>query len=147
MTIKISVVPRLLKTATDMGNSLRPFYGDQVGDAYTQLLKEHITLAGDLINASKKGDKASAGKIKKLWYQNGDEISVFLNSINSFIPLSEFKEMFREHLDMSKCIVVAMMNKDFGASVTTSDMMLTEGLNMADVLSGAIIQQYPRVFV
>ena len=28
------VVARLLKTATDMGDSLRPFYGNQVGDAY-----------------------------------------------------------------------------------------------------------------
>ncbi len=55
--------------------------------------------------------------------------------------------MFREHLDMSKHEVVSMMNKDFGTDVAISDMMLTEGLEMADVISGAIIQQYPWAFI
>jgi hypothetical protein len=131
-------VARLLKTATDMGDSLRPFYGNQVGGAYGKLLKEHITLAGDLIKAA---------KIERSWYRNGDEISVFLNSINPYISLPEFKKMFHEHLDMSKHEVVSMMNKDFAAVVAVSDMMLTEGLAMADVISGAIIQQYPWLFI
>ena len=141
------VVARLLKTATDMGDSLRPFYGNQVGDAYGQLLKEHITLAGDLIKASKEGNKERAEKIERSWYRNGDEISVFLNGINPYISLPGFKKMFREHLDMSKHEVVSMMNKDFGTDVAISDMMLTEGLEMADVISGAIIQQYPWAFI
>lgn len=141
------VVARLLKTATDMGDSLRPFYADQVGNAYGQLLKEHITLAGDLIKASKEGNKEKAEKIEKSWYRNGDEISVFLNGINPYISLPKFKKMFHEHLDMSKRQVVSMMNKDFAADVAMSDMMLTEGLAMADVISGAIIQQYPWAFI
>lgn len=142
-----SVVARLLRTATDMGDSLRPFYGNQVGDAYSQLLEEHITLAGDLINASKKGNIESAERIEKSWYRNGDEISVFINSINPYISLPEFKKMFREHLDMAKQEVVSMMNKDYGAYVAKFDMMLTGGLEIADVISDAIIQQYPWVFV
>lgn len=141
------VVARLLKTATDMGDSLRPFYGNQVGDAYGQLLKEHITLAGDLIKASKEGSKEKAAKIERSWYRNGDEISMFLNDINPYISLPEFRKMFHEHLDMSKHEVVSMMSKDFAADVAVSDMMLTEGLKMADVISGAIIQQYPWVFI
>ena len=141
------VVARLLKTATEMGDSLRPFYGDEVGDAYGQLLKEHITLAGELIKASKKGNKESAEEIERSWYRNGDEVSVFLNGINPYISLPKFKKMFYEHLDMSKHEVVSMMNKDFGADLAMSDMMLTEGLKMADVISGAIIQQYPWLLV
>ena len=48
---------------------------------------------------------------------------------------------------MSKHEVVSMMNKDFAADVAVSDMMLTEGLAMADVIPGAIIQQYPWFFI
>ena len=141
------VVNRLLKTATDMGNSLRPFYGNQVGDAYGQLLREHITLAGDLIKAAKEGNTEKAKEIENSWYRNGDEISVFLNHINPYISLPEFKKMFHEHLDMSKQQVVSMMNKDFAADIAVSDMMLTEGLEIAHIISGAIILQFPSIFI
>lgn len=112
-----------------------------------QQLKEHITLAGDLIKASKEGNKEKASKIERSWYRNGDEISVFLNGINHYISLPRFKKIFHEHLDMSKHEVVSMMNKDFAADVAVSDMMLTEGLAMADVIPSAIIQQSPWFFI
>ncbi len=110
--------------------------------------QNNIQRLGDIWKkAAKEGNKEKAEKIERSWYRNGDEISVFLNSINPYISLPGFKKMFHEHLDMSKYEVVSMMNKDFVADVAVSDMMLTEGLAMADVISGAIIQQYPWLFI
>lgn len=140
------VVDRLLRTATDMGNSLRPFYGNQVGDTYGQLLTEHISLAGELIEALKADEKNKAAKIEQSWYQNGDEISVFLNNINPYISLPDFKRLFQEHLDMSGSEVISMINGDYEAFVAMYDMMLTEGLHIADVITSAIIQQFPSQF-
>src|SRR5690606_39132290 len=39
------VQKRLLQNATDLGNCLRPFYGDRIADRYAELIKEHLTLA------------------------------------------------------------------------------------------------------
>src|SRR5687768_6850380 len=46
---------RLLKNQEDIGNAIKPYYGEEAGNQLTTLLKEHITTAVDLINAAKKG--------------------------------------------------------------------------------------------
>ncbi len=41
---------RLLKNQEDIGNAIKPLYGDAAGTQLTSLLKEHITIAVDIIN-------------------------------------------------------------------------------------------------
>jgi len=49
---------RLMKNQEDIGNAVATFYGAPAGQQLTTLLKEHITIAVDLIQAAKAGDKA-----------------------------------------------------------------------------------------
>ena len=49
---------RLLQNQTDIGNAIKPFYGDAAGTQLTALLRDHILTAGDLIAAAKAGDTA-----------------------------------------------------------------------------------------
>ena len=51
---------RLMKNQEDIGNAVATFYGAAAGQQLTTLLKEHITIAVDLIKAAKAGDKAGA---------------------------------------------------------------------------------------
>jgi len=46
-------VDRLLKNQDDIGNAIKPVYGDAAGTELTRLLKEHITTAADLLKAAK----------------------------------------------------------------------------------------------
>ncbi len=55
------VQERLLRNATDMGNCLRPFYGDKIADRYAELIKEHLVLAAELVTAAAKGDAKNSG--------------------------------------------------------------------------------------
>ena len=79
------VQERLLRNATDLGNCLRPFYGDKIADRYAELIKEHLVLAAELVTAAAKGDAKKAAEKEKQWYRNADEIAEFLSSINPYL--------------------------------------------------------------
>src|SRR5262245_32490043 len=48
---------RLMKNQDDLGNAVAKYYGDAAGKQMTTLLKQHITIAVDLIKAAKAGNK------------------------------------------------------------------------------------------
>ena len=52
---------RLLKNQVDIGNAIKPFYGNVAGDKLTSLLKDHIMGAVDLLKAAKAGNTTGAG--------------------------------------------------------------------------------------
>jgi hypothetical protein len=55
---KDATAKRLLQNQTDIGNAVKPFYGDAAGDKLAALPKDHILIAVDIIDAAKKGDTA-----------------------------------------------------------------------------------------
>ena len=51
-------VARLLENQDDIGNAIKPIYGDEAGTQLTVLLREHIVIAADLLKAAKAGNDA-----------------------------------------------------------------------------------------
>ena len=50
---------RLMKNQEDIGAAVAAYYGPAAGAKLTTMLKEHISIAADLIKAAKAGDKAA----------------------------------------------------------------------------------------
>ncbi|WP_410982819.1 acetylglutamate kinase [Bacillus cereus] len=139
-------IARLLKNAPDMGNSLQPFYGQNAAKKYSDLIKEHLVIAADLVKAAKVGDQNAALTAEKKWYANADEIVEFLSSINPYLSKEEFRKMFYEHLALTKSEAVSILNKDYQSSVQLYDKIEKDALEMADMITDAIIKQFPQVF-
>ncbi|WP_342513899.1 hypothetical protein MKY34_03680 [Sporosarcina sp. FSL K6-1522] len=140
------VQERLLRNATDMGNCLRPFYGDQIADRYAELMKEHLVLAAELVTAAVEGDTKKAAEKEKQWYRNADDIAVFLSSINPYLGTEEVRNMFYIHLALTKYEAVCMIQKNFKEDIDVFDKIEAEALMMADMISSAIVRQFPYMF-
>jgi hypothetical protein len=140
-------VGRLLQNQADIGDAVKPFYGDAAGDQLTALLNDHITTAAEIIIAAKAGDTAAVDEASARWYANGDDIAVFLNSANpEEWPLDHMKQMMREHLDLTLAEAVARLSADYAADVAAYDVIHVQILGMADMLSLGIINQFPKQF-
>ena len=61
---------RLLANQVDIGNALKPFYGDAAGAQVTTLLRDHILTAAQLIAAAKSGDASGVNSATAAWYAN-----------------------------------------------------------------------------
>ncbi|MEK4424630.1 hypothetical protein MHI10_05795 [Solibacillus sp. FSL K6-1523] len=140
------VEQRLLQNATDLGNCLRPFYGDQIADHYAKLIQEHLVLAAELVTAAAKGDTATAEAKEKAWYKNADEIAFFLSSINPYLSKEALQKMLYKHLELTKTEAVTMIQKNYKADVAIFDAIEAEALAMSDMIASAIVQQFFYVF-
>jgi DNA polymerase III delta prime subunit len=139
-------VARLLKNQEDIGNAIKPVYGDAAGNELTRLLKAHITTAADLLKAAKSGDNTAFNTANKKWVDNADEISTFLSKANPNRKLADMKKMMHDHLDLTTQEAVARLKKDYDGDVKAYDKVHEEILMMADMLTEGIVQQFPEKF-
>jgi hypothetical protein len=140
-------VQRLLQNQDDIGDAIKPFYGDAAGEQLSALLRDHILIAAEIIQAAKAGDTSAQNDAIGRWYANAGAIAVFLNSANpENWPLDEMKAMMREHLDLTLREAVAYLTGDHAASVAAYDQIHLQALDMADMLSDGIIRQFPQKF-
>ncbi|WP_411217745.1 hypothetical protein [Terribacillus saccharophilus] len=137
------VLARLLKNAEDMGNMFRPIYGDQAANTYAALIKEHLLVAADLVKAAIAGNTQAANEAEGKWYANADKIAVFLNSVNRFLPAERVREMFYQHLALTKQEAVYMINRDYEKDIAVYDQIEKQAREMADMISDAMIRLYP----
>ncbi len=140
-------VGRLLQNQTDIGDAIKPFYGDAAGEELTRLLRDHILIAADLIAAAKAGDEAAVAEAQTRWAANADEIAAFLAGANPRSwDLDEMKTMLHEHLRLTTDEAVARLQEDWNADVAAYDEIHRQALGMADMLSMGIVKQFPKRF-
>jgi hypothetical protein len=138
---------RLLRNQDDIGDAIKPFYGDAAGEQLSALLRQHIIGAAALLNAAKAGDAAAVESASTAWYANADDIAAFLSSANARAwPLEEMKAMMRDHLDLTLAEAVARLQGRYGDDAAAYDQIHGQILHMADMLSSGIISQFPSAF-
>jgi hypothetical protein len=138
---------RLLKNQEDIGGAIVPFYGRAAGTALTTVLKEHITIAVDLIAAAKAGDKTRFAAEDANWTKNAEQIADVLSGANpKNWPKKDVVDLLGVHLSLTKQEVTARLEKDWKKDVETFDQIFTEILTLSDVLSEGIVKHYPESF-
>ncbi|WP_413785504.1 glycosyltransferase [Cytobacillus sp. IB215665] len=143
---KEKVLARLLQNQADIGNAIKPYYGEDAGEQLTKLLTEHIEIAGEIIDAAKREDKEALEKSTKEWYRNADDLAVFLSKANPNWKEEELKESLYEHLKLTADEVVSRLKKDWDADIAAFDAGEKHIIMLADVLAKGIIKQFPDQF-
>ena len=137
---------RLLKNQDDIGDAIKPYYGHDAGKKLAELLRVHITTAGDLLKAAKTDNKAAFDDANKKWTTNADEISDFLSKANPNWKLDDMKMMMHDHLKLTTDEAVARKKKDHKGDVNAYDKVHDEILKMSDMLTDGIVKQFPDKF-
>lgn len=135
-------VERLLRNPIDFGKALEVFYGQCIAAQFANLLTEHLKIAAELTTATMAGDGAEVERITNLFFQNGNEIALFLGSINPYWSYMEWREMFFTHLRYVQDLIRTMVNKEYGENTRIYDLYELEILEMADTMSSGIIRQF-----
>jgi len=137
---------RLLRNQEDIGNAIVPLYGEEAGAKLTDLLKQHILIAVDLVDAAIKGNKRAFARHDRRWDDNADQIASFLAAANPNWPEDDVRDLLAQHLSLTKGEAVARLEQNWEADVAAFDDIFTEILTMADALADGIVAQFPERF-
>lgn len=140
------VTKRLLQNPKDFEALLKPLYGEMAASRFEQLFTSHLVIAADLVKAAKAGDSKAAEEAEKKWYTNAEEIAAFLASINPYWSQEAWKTMLFDHLAMTKDEAVELLTGKYEESITTYDQIETQALEMADMMTDGIVNQFSGNF-
>lgn len=143
---KDAVAQRLLRNQDDIGNAIKPYYGDAAGTKLSALLRDHILVATEVVKAAKAGDQMKLADAQKKWTANGNEIAAFLSDANPNWSRKSLEEMLQKHLDLTTGEVVGRLNQDWNADIKAYDDGHTHMLMFADTLTDGIAKQFPAKF-
>lgn len=137
---------RLLKNQEDIGTAVKGYYGADASKKLTDLLKDHILIAVEVVKAAKAGNDQDLKKASDKWNANGAEIAVFLSSANPNWTKENLNQLLQKHLDLTTQEVVARLKKNWSGDVEAFDKGNEHILIMSDELSDGIIKQFPDKF-
>jgi hypothetical protein len=137
---------RLLKNQEDIGNAVVPYYGAAAGAKLTDLLKQHILIAVDLVAAAKAGDAAKQADADRRWHQNAADIATFLSGANPNWPRQTLLDMLNQHLALTTQEAVNRLQQKWNDDVSNFDAIFSQSMMMADALSAGIVKQFPAKF-
>ncbi|MCM3707770.1 MULTISPECIES: glycosyltransferase [Cytobacillus] len=140
------VLAHLLKNQEEIGNAIKPYYGKAAGAKLTELLKQHIVIAGDIVEAAKNGQGAKVNELNKKWYRNADGIAAFLSGANPNLKNEDLKKLLYKHLELVTDDLTASLVKDWDARIVAIDDGVTHIIMMADAISHAVVKQFPDKF-
>jgi hypothetical protein len=141
------VIGRLLQNQTEIGNAVKRYYGAKGGNELAALLRAHINAAVTLLEAAKSGGAAATAKAKAAFYANGNQVAGFLHAANPHHwTLQAMRTMMRIHLNQVVALAVDQLKGHYPAAISLYGVYIGHLLDMADMLSTGIMQQFPAQF-
>src|SRR5437763_4377317 len=141
-----AVAARLLKNQEDIGNAIVPYYGAAAGQKLTDLLKQHILIAVDVVSAAKANDQAKLKDADARWHANAADLATFLSGANPNWPRQAVLDMLNQHLSLTTREAVDRLQKNWTDDVTNFDAIYSQAMMMADTLTNGIVAQFPNKF-
>ncbi len=138
---------RLLSNQADIGAAIAPFYGQEAGDQLTELLTTHITLAVPVLQAAQAGDDAALQAALDDWYANAQDVADLLAAANpDSWPQAVTRPALEMHIDQTTGYAVDLLTGEYAAAIEHYDAARHHMLELADVLAGGIVEQFPERF-
>ncbi|OQB22816.1 MAG: hypothetical protein BWY11_02021 [Firmicutes bacterium ADurb.Bin182] len=136
------VTERLLRNPSDFAAVLRRYYGNTTASKFEEALRNHLLIAADLVNSAKAGNTAAVEAARRKWYDNADTIAAFLAGINPYWPEQEWRRLLYGHLRTTEQEAVYRLNKQYARDIAIYDTVEAQALEMADLTSRGIIEQF-----
>ncbi|CAI6084159.1 glycosyltransferase [Cohnella sp. JJ-181] len=140
------VLERLLRNQQDIGDLIKPYYGEAAGNKLADLLKEHIQIGVKIVAAAQAGNEADVKSLQADWRRNADDIARFLSAANLNWTFKTLQDLLYTHLQLITEIVLDCLKGDWKGDIAATDRNEIHMIHLADTLTEGIVRQFPEKF-
>jgi hypothetical protein len=142
----VQAVKRQLQNQIDLGNAIKPYYGDAAGDKLTELLYTHVNTTTDIIKAAITRDTSVINDVNKKWFANAEDIVQYLHKLNPDWAIGDLRKMLHNQMQLTAESAGERLKKNYDADVVAFDKVHEGVLIMSDTLADGMIIQFPKKF-
>ena len=139
-----AVKMRLEQSPEDIAAVFQSFYANPTVTQIRNLLAEHVRLAGEMANAMKNGNMERSTQLETQLNQNADQMARLLANANSNYDYEELRRMMRNHLNLMQDTMTSELSGDHNEAVRLMGENEDQLMDMADVLTEGLVQQFYR---
>ena len=139
-----AVKMRLEQSPEDIAAVFQSFYANPTVTQIRNLLAEHVRLAGEMANAMKNGNMERSTQLETQLNQNADQMARLLANANSNYDYDELRRMMRNHLNLMQDTMTSELSGDHNEAVRLMGENEDQLMDMADVLTEGLVQQFYR---
>ena len=139
-------IQRLLDNRMEIGNAVKPYYGNYMGKMLSEYLRIHINLTIEIAEAAKAKDTDLLFLLDKKWYDNADEFSIFLSKINPVLSLKNMKALIDHYLKLTHTEIMLRARADYSEEADAFELMRNQILKISDFVTDGISAQFPKKF-
>lgn len=144
---KDQAIKRLLRNQSELGLSLKPYYGRKAGENFTQLLSKHVHITLKLIDAIEQSNTEEYNKMSDYLEHNGSEITSLLCNLNPHWNKYSMNLMINMHNKIATDEIILRVKSRYNMDVIVNDRFHKKTMDMADFLTKGIITQFPKKFL
>ncbi len=138
---------RLLRNVDDFGFAVAQFYGVENSNKFADLLKAHVLVTFEVIEAAKAKDKVRLEAADQKWHANAADIATFLNKLNArYWPQQCLNDTWDQHLAFTMNEITARLETNWKEDAAAFQKDFAHILEFAECLADGIIKQFSSKF-
>jgi hypothetical protein len=118
-------VRRLLENQDNIAFFFVPKFGKAAAESVAGLLREHIAMAGELIDALNTDDTKLQAEKKAAWYDNAARVGAALYDLQRggapYLSKAQWMGEMKMHLDLLTTLVAAYLDEKFDEALKATD--------------------------
>jgi hypothetical protein len=143
---RAEVAARLLRVPSDLGRALEKYHGRKAGRRVAQLLKQHVTIAIDFVDAACDGERQRYNDVETVWDDSAADFATALGALNVTWTEPRVRELWKLQLSQVKEMLTARLEDNFDHEVDLFDEFVTTAVAFADAMTDGIIREFADKF-
>lgn len=137
---------RWLRAGDEIGRELENYYPRRAARRVAKLLRQHVMVAVDLIDAARAVDRTKYMDIDDVWYSNGEDLVDELCLRNMSWSKEELFALWNAQRDFTKDELAARLEQNFDKDVEAFDHVVATAVKFSDRITDGILRQFADKF-